>query len=63
MRWRYALILTLLTGPLVRADDLWDRRDPQMANMFNDYRARRVGDLLTIVIDDIHLEESEPAVE
>src|ERR1041385_5893703 len=34
----------------VRADSLWLRRDPRFADMFQDTRARRVGDLLTIVV-------------
>jgi flagellar L-ring protein precursor FlgH len=32
------------------ADSLWDRRDPRLAFLFEDTRARKVGDLLTIVV-------------
>src|SRR2546426_110989 len=32
------------------AQSLWARRDPRMAELFQDYRARHVGDLLTIVV-------------
>jgi flagellar L-ring protein precursor FlgH len=32
------------------ADSLWDRRDSRSAFLFEDTRARRVGDLLTIVV-------------
>lgn len=34
----------------IQADSLWLRRDPRFAEMFQDTRARRVGDLLTIVV-------------
>ena len=56
MRKRFWLIvLSFATFPLtgtLRADDIWDRRDPNLAYMFNDYRARRVGDVLTILIEE-----------
>ena len=35
-----------------RADNLWERRDANQANLFMDLRARKVGDILTIVIDE-----------
>jgi flagellar L-ring protein precursor FlgH len=31
---------------------LWDRRDPSVAEMFNDMRARHVGDVLTVLIEE-----------
>lgn len=34
------------------AQSLWDRRDPQFAYLFQDTRARNVGDLLTIVVSE-----------
>ena len=40
------------TGAMEAGDSLWDRRDPQTAYLFHDYRARRVGDLLTIVVNE-----------
>lgn len=49
-------LLTLAMAALLveatRGDSLWDRRDPQTAYMFMDYRARRPGDLLTIVVNE-----------
>ena len=33
-----------------RAESLWERRDPRCAFLFEDTRARHVGDLLTIVV-------------
>lgn len=33
-----------------RADSLWERRDPRRAFLFEDSRARRVGDLITVII-------------
>jgi flagellar L-ring protein FlgH len=35
-----------------RADDVWDRRDPRAAFLFYDNRARAIGDLLTVAIDE-----------
>lgn len=34
------------------ADDIWARRDPRIANLFQDNRARNVGDILTLVINE-----------
>ncbi len=31
---------------------IWDRRDPKMVHLFDDLRARHLGDVLTIVIDE-----------
>lgn len=47
-----ALAVIGLCGLLspVLADSLWDRRDPRSAFLFEDNRARKVGDLLTIVV-------------
>ena len=43
----------LATAPNpIPADNLWDRRDPNTAYMFHDYRARKIGDVLTIVIEE-----------
>ena len=36
----------------VSADSLWRRRSPQHAYVFEDSRARRTGDLLTIIINE-----------
>jgi flagellar L-ring protein precursor FlgH len=36
----------------VGADSLWERRNPYFANMFWDTRARRVGDVLTILLNE-----------
>lgn len=34
------------------ADSIWDRRDPRYAHLFIDNRARRVGDLLTVTVNE-----------
>lgn len=47
--WIGSLGLGLL-APAVRADSIWQRRDPNMAYLFYDTRARRIGDVLTIVV-------------
>jgi flagellar L-ring protein precursor FlgH len=36
-----------------RADSIWDRRDERSAYLFTDERPRRVGDLVTIVVQEI----------
>ncbi len=35
-----------------RADSIWDRRDPRYANLFQDNRARNVGDLVTVLVTE-----------
>ncbi len=39
-----------ISCPYSWADSLWARRDPRAAFLFYDLRARRVGDLLTIIV-------------
>jgi len=55
MRW-LALSLTLLgllaTAPGIWGQSLWERRDPRTAYLFTDTRARCVGDLLTIAVNE-----------
>jgi flagellar L-ring protein FlgH len=47
-------LLLLATAPdRLCADNLWDRRDPNTSHLFYDYRARRVGDVLTVVIEEV----------
>jgi flagellar L-ring protein precursor FlgH len=48
------LILAAAMGLLseASADSIWQRRDPRAAYLFQDSRARRVGDILQIVIQD-----------
>jgi flagellar L-ring protein precursor FlgH len=41
-----------LPDTLLAQSNLWDRRDINTATMFHDYRARRIGDILTIVIEE-----------
>ncbi|HYV38339.1 MAG TPA: flagellar basal body L-ring protein FlgH [Gemmataceae bacterium] len=50
----FALSLFVLASAAetAQAQSLWDRRDPQFANLFMDTRARYPGDLLTIVINE-----------
>lgn len=47
-----ALGLLSLGASSLRADSIWDRRDPYMSSMMEDYRARRAGDLLTLVVSE-----------
>jgi flagellar L-ring protein precursor FlgH len=46
------LLSAFLLPDRLCADNLWDRRDPYNSHLFYDYRARRVGDILTISIDE-----------
>lgn len=41
----------LISGPAGRADSLWERRVPRRTWLVEDSRARRVGDLLTVTIN------------
>src|ERR1700692_2354618 len=50
--WFLALTLTAVLPPLLPAQTLWDRRDPNVSEMFHDLRARRVGDVLTVLIEE-----------
>src|SRR6185295_7737125 len=45
------VILGVRPGHLF-AQTQWDYRDPNSAYLFHDFRARNVGDVLTIVIDE-----------
>jgi flagellar L-ring protein precursor FlgH len=51
--WLFAVVMlpALVPGRL-EAQTLWDRRDRNMATLFNDYRARHVGDVLTVFIEE-----------
>ncbi len=56
MRWTWCLwsLLVLLAACPERlvAQTLWDRRDRNTVEMFHDYRARNVGDVLTVFIEE-----------
>src|SRR4051794_39643115 len=51
-RLTLTLLIILVAPTVARPDSLWERRDPYNAYLFQDYRARRVGDLLTIVVNE-----------
>jgi flagellar L-ring protein precursor FlgH len=53
MKYRIALLTILLVAVLetgADGDSMWLRRDPNLAYLFYDTRARRVGDVLTIAV-------------
>jgi len=54
-RWAAAslLVVASFAPQASRAESLWERRDPQRAFLFYDTSARRVGDVVTILIDDV----------
>jgi flagellar L-ring protein precursor FlgH len=52
-RWVLAgLALLAAAAPVGRADSIWDRRDPRYANLFQDNRARNIGDVLVVTITE-----------
>jgi flagellar L-ring protein FlgH len=52
--WMIVLLLLASAFPerATAQGTLWDRRDTNTTNMFYDYRARRIGDVLTVVIEE-----------
>ncbi len=64
---RTKLLLAVLGGLVlcgsVLADSIWDRRDPRTAYLFYDLRARQVGDLLTIVVNEATAFEGQEKTE
>jgi flagellar L-ring protein precursor FlgH len=53
MRWALAGLAAAGAGAAVgRADSIWERRDPRYAFLFQDNRARAVGDVLTVVVTE-----------
>lgn len=56
LSWKRAIVLAMaaLVGgvPFSRADSLWQKRNPQRAYLCQDSRARRVGDLITVIISE-----------
>ena len=48
----FTLIVSNACPSLLPAQTLWDRRDAGVTEMFHDYRARRVGDVLTVLIEE-----------
>lgn len=55
MTHRWLILAAALVGiaPIAaRADSIWDRRDPRAAHLFQDNRARRIGDVLTVAINE-----------
>lgn len=51
-RWLLLVGLAVFGVSPVKADSIWDRRDPRYAHLFQDNRARNVGDLITVIISE-----------
>lgn len=61
-RWVIALFVFAVTAfSMGRADSLWDRRDPRYAFLFQDNRARSVGDVLTITVSETTVANEQDA--
>ncbi len=59
-----ALIASVTVGSVkLSAESLWQRRDRRSAYLFVDTRARQIGDLLTVVIDERNQIDNETAVD
>lgn len=52
MKRLLAVALLFAAGSPALADDIWARRDPRIANLFQDNRARNIGDIVTLVINE-----------
>lgn len=48
-------------APAAQADSLWERRDPRYAFLFQDNRARQVGDILTIAVSETTVANDQDA--
>ncbi len=46
------MVLVCVGASAARAGSIWNRADPSTAFMFQSYKAHRVGDLLTLMIDE-----------
>jgi flagellar L-ring protein precursor FlgH len=49
------LVMPVLLGmhsTIVRADSIWERRDPRYSNLFQDTRARNIGDIIIVTISE-----------
>ncbi len=51
-RWLLLLPLSVPLFAQSKADDIWQRRDPRQAFLFQDNRARSVGDIVTVVVNE-----------
>ena len=63
-RWRWALagMAAAAAGTTVgKADSIWERRDPRYAFLFQDNRARAVGDVLTVVVTETTIAAEQDA--
>jgi flagellar L-ring protein precursor FlgH len=61
-RWCFALLgFAAVALGVGRADSLWDRRDPRYAFLFQDNRARSIGDTLTVTISETTVTNEQDA--
>ena len=51
-----AVVFAALAAAPAGADDIWARRDPRIANLFQDNRARNVGDIVTLIVNESTVE-------
>lgn len=50
--WKMLSVGIMLTPGIAHADSIWSRREPQSAFLFVDARARHIGDVLTVQIQE-----------
>jgi len=52
MLWLTLVVAGSAAGNVGAQPTLWDRRDPNTVYLFQDFRARNVGDVLTVIIEE-----------
>jgi flagellar L-ring protein precursor FlgH len=51
-RWLLLMPLMASLATQANADDIWARRDPRYSQLFQDNRARSIGDIVTLVVNE-----------
>ncbi|MDB5307475.1 MAG: flgH [Gemmataceae bacterium] len=59
-RWVLA-VMAGAVSPAAMADSVWERRDPRYAFLFQDNRARQIGDILTIEVIETTVANNQDA--
>lgn len=51
--YNFLLVILTFTNISNNCDSIWDRHNPRYAYLFQDNNARRIGDLITIIVNEI----------
>ena len=61
-RWTLVALAAIgAASPIGRADSIWERRDPRYANLWQDNRARNIGDVVTVAITESTIANDQDA--